>query len=131
MPFVVKAAKEGSSTASWLAPQMQIGFFTLGTRRGAAMFPTHAEAYTAADKAAQSLRRLNLVFLVELVDCFVVKLVYDDAAIAPSWVKAGSGRGLGLREEATVFRDHEAAHSEAERWQAMAPNTFSVVVEPA
>jgi hypothetical protein len=131
MPFVVKAAKDGSLTASWLAPQMQIGFYTLGTRAGAAIFPTDAEAHTAADKAAQSLRRLNLVFSVEPVDCFVVKLVYDDAAIAPRWVKAGSGRGLGLREQATVFPDHEAAQSEADLWQAITPKTFSVLVEPA
>ena len=67
MPYVVKAAKEGSFTASWLAPQMQIGFYTLGPRKNAAIFPTDEEAQTAADRASQSLRRLGLVFSVEPV----------------------------------------------------------------
>jgi hypothetical protein len=65
MPFVVKAAKEFSSTASWLAPQTQIGFWTLGTRANAAIFPTEAEARTAADEAAESLQQLRLIFSVE------------------------------------------------------------------
>jgi hypothetical protein len=54
MPFVVKAVKEFSSTASWLAPQTQSGFYTLGTRKTAAIFPAEAEARTAADNAAES-----------------------------------------------------------------------------
>jgi hypothetical protein len=41
------------------------------------------------------------------------------------------GRGLGPREEATVFPDREAADEEAKKWQAMTPKVFSVIVEPA
>jgi hypothetical protein len=44
---------------------MQIGFYTLGSRKTAAIFPTDVEAQTAVDRAAQSLRRLGLVFSVE------------------------------------------------------------------
>src|SRR5580704_6774763 len=131
MLFVVKAAKELSSAASWLAPQTQSGFYTLGPRKTAAIFPTHAEARTAAEKAAQSLRQLNLIFSVEPVDCFVVKLVYDKAILVPRWVNADMGRGLGTREDATVFPDHESAQAEAELWKALATETFTVVVEPA
>ena len=65
MSFIVKAAKEFSSTGSWLAPQTQSGFYTLGPRKAAAIFPTTAEAQTAADGATQSLGRLHLVFSVE------------------------------------------------------------------
>jgi len=68
MPFVVKAAKVGSSTASWLEPQLCITFHTLGPRKTAAIFPTDAEARTAADKAAKSLSPLGLVFSVEPSD---------------------------------------------------------------
>jgi hypothetical protein len=131
MAFVVKAAKEGSSTASWLAPQMQIGFYTFGPRKNAAIFPTDAEARIAADKAFQSLRRLNLVFSVEPADCFVVQLMYEDAAIAPRWVNAEMGCGVGTREHATVFPDYEAAQTEAQLWGESATKNFSVLVEPA
>jgi len=44
---------------------------------------------------------------------------------------AGRGRGLGSRENATVFPDREAAVSEAKIWQALSTQAFSVVVEEA
>ena len=68
MGFVVKAAKEGSSTISWLAPKISIGSHTLGSRQNAAVFQTHAEAQAAADKVAESLGRLGYVFAVESAD---------------------------------------------------------------
>jgi hypothetical protein len=62
---------------------------------------------------------------------FVVKLVYTDDTIEPLWVRAGSGRGLGMREHATVFPDREAATAEAKIWKAISETTFAVIVEPA
>jgi len=63
---------------------------------------------------------------------FVVKLVYDDDANAPSWVLLDTGRRLAVsRERATVFPDHNAAHSEARVWKVMAPRAYSVFVDPA
>jgi hypothetical protein len=43
----------------------------------------------------------------------------------------GGGRGLGSRENATVFPDREAANAEAKIWQALSTQAFTVVVEPA
>lgn len=62
---------------------------------------------------------------------YVVKLVYDKSAIKPRWVMTERGRGLGVRENATVFPDQEAAESEAKLWKGLAAIAFSVVVEPA
>lgn len=63
---------------------------------------------------------------------FVVKLVYDDGAIAPSWVLHETGRRLVVpRERATLFPDHAAAHSEAQVWKVISPRTYSVLVDPA
>jgi hypothetical protein len=63
---------------------------------------------------------------------FVVKLVYDDGTISPSWVLLETGRRLAVpRERATVFPDHDAAHSEAQVWKVMSPRTYSVIVDPA
>ena len=62
---------------------------------------------------------------------YVVKLLYDNDAIKPRWVMAGSGRGLGPREHATVFPDHEAAMSEAKIWKRIPATAFAVVIEPA
>jgi hypothetical protein len=62
---------------------------------------------------------------------FVVKLLDSGGALEPRWVMIMRGRGLGPREEATVFPDREAADEEAKKWQAMTPKVFSVIVEPA
>jgi hypothetical protein len=63
---------------------------------------------------------------------FVVRLVYDDVATAPSWVLVETGRRLVVsRERATVFPDHEAAHAEAKIWRVTSPKTYSVFVDPA
>jgi len=136
MGFVVKAAKEGSSTISWLAPKISIGSHTLGPRQNAAVFQTHAEAQTAADTVAASLARLGLDFSVEPAipiaeEGYVVKLLYDNILAKPRWVIVEPGRGLGPREQATVFPDREAAESEAKTWRALMTTSLSVVVEPA
>jgi hypothetical protein len=63
---------------------------------------------------------------------FVVKLVYDDGAIAPSWVLIERSRRLAApRERATVFEDHETARAEAQVWKVISPRTYSVFVDPA
>jgi hypothetical protein len=62
---------------------------------------------------------------------YVVKLVYANRALEWRWVMAGRGRGLGSRENATVFPDRAAAVSEAKIWQALSTQAFSVVVEEA
>jgi hypothetical protein len=131
MPFIVKAAKAGFPTASWLAPQTDIGCHTLGPRKNATVFATESGAQTAADEVAKSLWRLYLVFSVESADCCVIKLVYGDVAISPQWVHAESDRGLGTRAHATVFPDREAAQLEAEMWKVIAKRGFSVLVDPA
>jgi hypothetical protein len=61
---------------------------------------------------------------------FVVKLVYANVDVKRRWVMVGAGRGLGSRENATVFPDREAAESEATLWKALSTTAFSVVVEP-
>jgi hypothetical protein len=62
---------------------------------------------------------------------FVIKLLYESVDVEPRWVMAGAGRGLGSRENATVFPDRRAAESEAKLWKTLATTGFSVVVEPA
>lgn len=63
---------------------------------------------------------------------FVVRLVYDDGSIAPSWVLLETGRRLAVpRERATVFPDHQTAHSEAKVWKVMSPRAYSVFVDDA
>jgi hypothetical protein len=63
---------------------------------------------------------------------FVVRLVFDDVAVAPSWVLVETGRRLVVpRERATVFPDHESAHLEARIWRVMSPRAYSVFVDPA
>jgi hypothetical protein len=67
----------------------------------------------------------------QLSESYVVKLRYENTAIKPRWVMAGSGRGLVARENATVFPDREAAMSEAKIWEALSTKAFSVSVETA
>jgi hypothetical protein len=63
---------------------------------------------------------------------FVVRLVYDAVATAPSWVLLETGRRLVVpRDRATVFPDHDAAHEEAKLWKVMSPKAYSVFVDPA
>jgi hypothetical protein len=63
---------------------------------------------------------------------FVVKLAYDYAPTQPRWVIAQYGRGLGVRESATVFPSRMAAEAEAALWRALPSTaTFTVFVEPA
>jgi hypothetical protein len=64
-------------------------------------------------------------------DGYVVKLVYGTKTIASRWVMAGRGRGLGSRENATVFTDRKAANAEAKIWEALSTQAFDVVVDPA
>jgi hypothetical protein len=67
-----------------------------------------------------------------MAEGYVVKLVYDDVTAEPSWVLVETGRRLVVpRDRATVFPDHEAAHSEATIWKVMSPKAYSVFVDPA
>jgi hypothetical protein len=66
-----------------------------------------------------------------MTEAHVVKLLYHNAAVKPRWVMAGSGRGLGPRDTATIFPDLKAAHAEAQIWKALSETVFSVIVEPA
>jgi hypothetical protein len=62
---------------------------------------------------------------------YVVKLVSGTKTIDSRWVMAGRGRGLGSRENATVFPDREAEMAEAKIWKALSTQAFEVVVDPA
>ncbi len=62
---------------------------------------------------------------------FVIRLIYTNDAVEPLWVRAGSGRGLGTREHATIFPDREVATAEAKIWKAISETAFAVIVEHA
>jgi hypothetical protein len=70
-----------------------------------------------------------------MTEGYVVKLLYDDSAIAPQWVLAKQGRGrvgvLVSRVDATVFPSWDEAEAEATIWRLLPDANFSVVVEPA
>ena len=70
-----------------------------------------------------------------MTEGYVVKLLYDDGAIAPQWVLASHGRGrvgvLVSRVDATVFRSQDEAEAEATIWRLLPDANFSVIVEPA
>jgi hypothetical protein len=65
-----------------------------------------------------------------MAEGYVVKLVYSTKTIESRWVMAGSGRGLGSRENATVFPDRESAMTEAKIWKTLSTQAFTVVIEP-
>jgi len=67
----------------------------------------------------------------EMAEAYLVKLLYENIDVKPRWVMAGNGRGLGSREQATVFPNRAAANAEAKIWEALSERAFSVVVEPA
>jgi hypothetical protein len=66
---------------------------------------------------------------------YVVKVLYDDNAIASRWVLAKHGHGrvgaLVSGTDATVFANSDEAEAEATIWRLLPNARFSVVVEPA
>ena len=70
-----------------------------------------------------------------MAEGYVVKLVYDDSAVAPQWVLAKHVRGrvglLGSRINATVFLSRDEAEAEATIWRLLPNARFFAVVEPA
>jgi hypothetical protein len=63
MQFIVKATRRGVG-ATWIGPP-SCGFYTFAARQDATSFQTQAEAQTAADKASETYKDLDMDFMVE------------------------------------------------------------------
>ena len=66
MGFVVKGTGRDFGV-NWISPGTA-GSSTFGSREGATVFPTQAEAQAAADKSAKSYSGLSITFTVEAAD---------------------------------------------------------------